>query len=371
MGQGTVTVNNLNMGQGSFPEIERKALFIGLGTENVGAVLSVNTQTDVEASVGEDTDGKSLAAQLLAAQANGGENWEAFAAPVGAGDGWQVALDAAMQTVSPELVVICIPAVTKAEVEALYTEAESIRTSLGRRVIILTATAGIDVALETWAAYEASQAALTDGVSGYRVACVPLLHGNDLGVLAGRLCNRAVSIADSPMRVATGPVLGLGDTPVDSEGVELPSATLTNLDTNRLSCIQRYTDYPGTFWGDCNLLDEPAGDYQVIENLRVIDKAARAVRILAIRRVANRSLNDSAISISANKTYFMRPLREMSKSTVFAGEHFPGDIRPPADDSIRILWPDNDSVEIYIKARPYNSPKDITANLILDLSSGQ
>lgn len=371
MAQGRVTVNNLNLGQGSFPEIERKALFIGPGTVNVGSILSVNTQTDLVAATGADTDGQGITAQLLAAKANGGENWEAYAAPVGAGDGWEDALDLAMLTVSPELVVISIPAATTAELTALQTKAEQIRTAMGRRVIMLVATAGIDAETQTWSAYTTAQAAITSGVSAYRVACVPLLHGNDLGALAGRLCNRAVSIADSPMRVATGPVLGLGETPVDSAGVDLPSAVLTTLDANRLSCIQRYVDYPGTFWGDCNLLDEPAGDYQVIENLRVVDKAARAVRVLAIRRVANRSLNSTAVSISANKTYFMRPLREMSHSTVFAGEHFPGEIRPPADDSITIVWPSLNAVEVYIKVRPYNSPKDITANLILDLSNGQ
>lgn len=371
MAQGKVTVNNLNLGQGSFPEIERKALFIGIGTQNVGSILSLNTQTDIVDATGADADGSGLTAQLLAAKANGGENWEAFAAPIAAGEDVDDAIDAAMQTVSPELVVICIPAASAAEIDALQATAELIRTSMGRRVIIITATPGIDDETQTWAAYEAAQAAITDGVSAYRVACVPLLHGNDLGVIAGRLCNRAVSIADSPMRVASGPVLGLGPTPVDSAGVELPSATLATLDSNRLSCIQRYVDYPGTFWGDCNLLDEPAGDYQVIENLRVVDKAARRVRVLAIRRVANRSLNDSALSISANKTYFMRPLREMSHSVVFAGEHFPGEIRPPADDSITIVWPSHNAVEVYIKVRPYNSPKDITANLILDLSSGQ
>lgn len=365
MAQGRVTVNNQNLGQGSFPEIERKALFIGIGSANVGNVLSINTQTDIETATGAGV----LTDQLLAAKANGGENWECYAVPVGGGDGWEDALDAAMQTVSPEIVAICIPATSSAELNALQTKAEEIRTAMGRRVITITATPGIDEELETWSAYTAAQVAITSGVSAYRVGAVPLLHGNDLGVLVGRLCNRAVSIADSPMRVATGPVLGLGATPVDSAGEELPDAVLATLDDNRLSCIQRYVDYPGTFWGDCNLLDEPAGDYQVIEHLRVVDKAARAVRVLAIRRVANRILNDSPVSIAANKTYFMRPLREMSRSTVFAGEHFPGEIQTPSDDSINIQWPTNSSVEVFLKVRPYGSPKDITANIILDLSA--
>jgi hypothetical protein len=278
-----------------------------------------------------------------------------------------------MLSVSPEMIAVCTPVTDKTEIEALYTKAESLRTTLARRVAIIPATPGVDPTEstgQTWADYEVAQAALTDGVAANRCGAVPQLHGNDLGVLMGRLCNRAVSIADSPMRVGTGPVVGLGATPVDMDGVELPDATLATLDANRLSCIQRYVDYPGTYFGDLNLLDVPAGDYQVIENLRVVDKAARAVRVLAIARVANRSFNSTPVSTAANKTYFSRPLREMSHSTVFAGEHFPGEIKPPADDAVTIVWPTKTSVEIYLKLQPYNAPKDITANIMLDLSNG-
>lgn len=367
MAQGKVTVNNLNLGQGNFPEVERKALFIGVGISNIGDVLSLNTQSDLDVLLGSATS--ALKTNVIAARANGGENWQAYAVPIAAGSDWEDALDTAFQTISTELVAVCVPAVAAADLTGAYAKAEAIRTQQARRVIILMATPGIDADTQTWAAYTAAQAALTAGVSGYRVAAVPQLHGNNLGALVGRLCNRAVSIADSPMRVATGPLIGLGDAPVDSTGLTLPAAVLTTLDANRLSVPQWHTDYPGMFWGDCNLLDEPGGDYQVIESLRVIDKAARAVRILAIKRVGNRSLNDSSISIASNKTYFMRPLREMSKSTAVSGEQFPGDIRPPADDSITIVWPSQNAVEVYIKVRPWNSPKDITANLILDLSS--
>ncbi|ABC27300.1 probable phage protein [Hahella chejuensis KCTC 2396] len=366
MAQGKVTINNLNLSQGNFPEVERKALFIGVGVKNLGRVLSLNTQSNLDEILGADDS--ALKTNVAAAKANGGENWQAYAAPINSGDPWEAALDQAMLTVSPELVALCSPAADAAAIEAMQTKAELIRTTIGRRVIVLTASAGVDSETQSWSDYEAAQAAITHGAACPRVAVVPLLHRNDLGVLVGRLCNRAVSIADSPMRVATGSVLGLGDAPVDRDGVELPDATLATLDANRLSCVQRYPDYPGTYWGDCNLLDVPAGDYQVIENLRVVDKAARAIRILAIARVANRSLNSTPVSIAANKTYFMRPLREMSKSVVFAGEHFPGEIKSPKDESIEIVWPTKTRVEVYLKVQPYNCPKDITANIILDLS---
>lgn len=367
MAQGRVTVNNLNLGQGNFPEIERKALFIGIGATNVGQVLSLNSQSDLNTLLGAADS--VIKTNVIAAQQNGGENWNAYAMPIGAGADWREALDEAFNVISTEFVVVLTPAVAAADLEAAQTKAELVRTQNARRIIILMATNGIDADTQTWPQYEAAQAAITDGVAAYRVAAVPQLHGNDVGVLAGRLCNRAVSIADTPMRVATGAVLGLGATPVDSAGAALTDATLATLDSNRLSCIQHYTDYPGTYWGDCNLLDAPGGDYQVVEYLRPVDKAARAVRIQAIARVGNRALNDSTGSIESNKTYFMRVLREMSRSTVFNGEQFPGDIRPPADDSITIVWPSQNAVEVYIKVQPWNSPKDITVNLMLDLSS--
>jgi hypothetical protein len=33
------------------------------------------------------------------------------------------------------------------------------------------------------------------------------------------------------------------------------------------------------------------------------------------------------------------------------------------------VWPTNKSVVIYMVVRPYNSPKSITVNIMLDLSS--
>ncbi len=367
MAQGKVGVNNLNQNQGSFPEIENKALYIGVCATNVGSVLSLNQQSDLDVLLGSVDS--ALKTQVQAAKDNGGEGWAGYAIPYNGITDWQDSLDIAMDVISPELVILCTPAGNSAALDAMQTKSEQVRTTLARRIIIITATAGIDSDTQTWAQYETAQAAITSGVSAYRVCAVPLLHGNDLGVLGGRLCNRSVSIADSPMRVATGPLLGLGAIPVDSDGVSLPSATVSTLDSNRLSCSQIYTDYPGVLWGDANLLDVPAGDYLVIENLRVVDKAARAIRILSIPKVANRNFNSTPLSIAAAKTYFMRPLREMSKVITFAGTPFPGDIKTPKDDSITIQWLTKTKVQIFFKVTPYNSPKEIIANIVLDLSA--
>ena len=364
MAQGKVTVNNLNLAQGEFPKIERKALFIGQGEENLNTLITLNSQTNLDEVLGAEQS--EIKTQVQAAQLNAGENWQAYAMAKGSEYEWEDVVDEALQTVSVEFIVLCTPAQNATAVNAMYAKAESLRTGQARRVIILTATQGIGE--QAWGAYITEQANIVEGVAGYRVAVVPQLHGNNLGALAGRLCNRSLSIADSPMRVASGPVLGLGTRPVDSAGVPLNNSMLAALDAARLSCPQEYADYPGIFWGDCNLLDAPGGDYQVIEHLRPVDKAARAIRLLAIYRVGNRSLNSTPVSIEANKTYFARPLREMSKSTVVAGEHFPGDIKQPKDDAVTIVWPTPTRVEVYLKVQPYNAPKQIEANIILDLN---
>lgn len=370
MALGKVTVNNLNLMQGSFAEIERKTLFLGIGNAAPDALslVALNAQSDLDEILGNTAT--ALKTQVAAAQANGGENWEAWAVPMTPADDWRDLLDLAMQSVSPELVAVCTPVVDSADVQAAFAKAESVRTTLGRRIAILLASRGIDEETETWGDYLAQQAAIVEPVNAYRVCVVPLLHGNNLGVLAGRLCNRAVSIADSPMRVATGPVLSLGAIPSDSAGVLLDNAMLSSLDALRLSVPQTYPDYPGTFWGDGNLLDAEGGDYQVIEHLRVVDKAARAVRVLAIARIADRQLNSTPVSISSNKTYFSRPLREMSRGVTVGGTFFPAEIQPPKDDAIEIQWPTNSKVEVYLRVAPYNSPKEIVANIALDLNGG-
>ncbi|WHI45033.1 DUF2586 domain-containing protein [Microbulbifer sp. VAAF005] len=367
MAQGTVTVNNLNLGQGAFDEIERKALFLGVGDTNKNSVLALNSQSDLDELLGANDS--QLKTQVMAAQANGGENWNAWAVPLDVSDDWKTALDTAMQSVSPELVAVCTPALVANDLDVAFAKAESIRTSLGRRVGILVATPCIDDTSESWSDYLAAQAAIVDPVNAYRVSAVPLLHGNNLGELVGRLCNRAASVADSPMRVATGPLLALGSVPNDKDGVPLDNAMLASLDALRLSVPQTYVDYPGTYWGDCNMLDAEGGDYQVIENLRVVDKAARAIRVLAIARIGNRQLNSTPISIASNKTYFSRPLREMARSVQFGADVFPGEIKQPKDGDIEIIWPTRDKVEIYLKVTPYNAPKSITANIALDLTN--
>ncbi|MBN7735473.1 DUF2586 family protein, partial [Klebsiella pneumoniae] len=105
------------------------------------------------------------------------------------------------------------------------------------------------------------------------------------------------------------------------------------------------------------------------EYLRLADKAARQIRPLLIRRVADRRLNSTANSMAVNVNALMAPLRKMAKSTKFAGQVFPGEIQTPKDGDIVLTWTSKTAVEVYIKLKPHNCPKDLTANIALDLST--
>ena len=80
------------------------------------------------------------------------------------------------------------------------------------------------------------------------------------------------------MRVATGALVGeWTERPVDVDGRRLDMSVLSDLDKARFSVPQWYPDYSGTYWADGTVLDVPGGDYQVIENVRVIQKCMRQV----------------------------------------------------------------------------------------------
>ena len=378
MARGSVTVIDENRNQTTPAGVERTALFVGRGLAghaSLETLVTLDSQSKLDDLLGAGD--RELKTQLQAAQQNGGQNWFAYAyvADPSTGIANMGDIASALDEAKPELLVWLIPQAMAAagdlsdQLDDMAALIAGQLAAYGRRIIMLAAVRGIEPGTETWSAYQTLLTTEINGLINHRVAFVPQLHGNDIGVLAGRLCRHEVSIADSPMRVATGALLGLGDTPTDLDGNPLSEATLAALDTAGYSVPQRYPDYPGVYWGDCNLLESPTGDFQVIEYLRPLDKAARAVRLMAIAKIANREFNSTPGSIAAHKTYFARPLREMSQSRRAFGVTLPGDILPPDDDAIVIQWISKTEVEIYVTAQPYNSPKKITAKMALDLST--
>lgn len=373
----TVTVSQKNRYNGTTNDIERVVLFVGHGGTNAGKTQAINTGTDLDKALG---DSDSLLKRIVAAAANNaGQNWFAYVHVMpepdqedetySVDDAWMSAVTAAQSVASVEGVVLALDATEKATINRATEMRATLQANFGRFVWFAIAVGGPATG-EAWADYQLRLAELQDGIASPGVQLVPRLWGNEPGVLAGRLCNRSVTVADSPARVATGAVTALGsdDLPKDGTGQEIDLAVLQGLQANRYSVPMWYHDYDGIYWSDGRTLDVEGGDYQVIENVRVVDKASRRVRLRAIPKIADRSLNSTPGSIAAHETYFGKPLREMSISSQINGVEFPGEVKPPKDGDVTITWTSSVAVQIYLIVRPYESAKEIGVSIELDTS---
>lgn len=373
MAIGKVTIVKTDGMQGSFKDAERVFLYLGkIGDpELAGNVVAIGGASDLDKLLGSGES--ELKTQITAARQNAqSENWVCYAFGIAEETDWKETLYTLLDKPSDlnvEAVVLCTPFESKEEVTAAMSVASEVLSRFAKFITVIGCCSGIDAETETWGTYSSRISGLIDGVSAERVCIVPLLHGNDLGCVCGRLCNPTVSIADSPMRVATGALIGLGEAPVDTEANPLVMATIQELSGKRFCVPQWYPGYDGFYWADMMTLAAEASDFQVWENLRVIDYCARRVRILAIARIADRRLNNTPQSISANETYFMRPLLEASHPIQMGNVELPAMIQPPTDGDISITWTSRTEVSIAITARPYNCPKSITVYLGLDLSN--
>lgn len=370
MATGKVEVNNLNLGQGGIPEIERHLIYIGRTdkAELQGKVTRVNNMTNLDDVVADDA----LGANVKAAQLNGKQNWTGAVFGLAADATWQEAVDIANRTDSFEGICIVDVVTDKADFTAMQDKATELTSKLGRWVFFLAACPGITAegeGAQTWSDYETAMLTLVKDVAANLVTPVPQLNGNNVGVLGGRLCDRAVTVADSPMRVATGSLLGLGEMPVDSAGKPLEMSTIAALAEARYSLPQWYADMEGIYWTDGSTLEAKGGDYQFLEYVRPVHKLNRRVRIKAIRRIADRILNSTPPSIELNRTYFSKDMRDMSKTTEIGGIQFPGEIMPPRDEDVSIQWMTKTKVNIGLMVRPHNCPKHIVVNIGLDLSN--
>ncbi|MGF1761364.1 DUF2586 domain-containing protein [Photobacterium sagamiensis] len=367
MATGKVEVNNLNLGQGGVPEIERHLLYIGRTdkAELQGKVTRINNMTNLDEVVVDDA----LGANVKVAQLNGKQNWTGAIFGLAADDTWEEAVNIA--NLSDSFEGICIVDITteKADFDAMQAKATELTSKLGRWVFFLAACPGIDKAAQTWADYETMMLNLVKDVAANMVVPVPQLNGNNVGVLGGRLCDRAVTVADTPMRVATGSALGLGEMPVDSADKPLEMSTITVLADARHSVPQWYADFEGVYWSDATTLETKGGDYQYLEYVRPVHKLNRRVRVKALRRIGDRILNTTPPSIELNRSYFRKDMKIMSKTTEIGGITFPGEIMSPRDEDVTIQWTTKTKVVIGLMVRPHNCPKHIVVNIALDLSN--
>lgn len=366
----SVNIEQLNQYQGTTTEIERVVLFVGIGATNTGTLQPLNSNTDLDAVLGEGDS--VLKSNVTAARRNAGNNWFAYAAILAedaATADWVAAVKNVQKTASVEGFALCMDISARADITAAINLRADLIAQNSRWVWAILSVGGPEDA-ETWAQYRERLATLQKDIVGPSVQLVPRLWGNEPGVLAGRLCNRSVTIADSPARVKTGALIDLGsdELPVDGTGEPLDLAVLQSLNSNRYSVPMWYADYEGMYWSDGCTLEVKGGDYSVIEYLRTVDKAARRVRLLAIPKIADRALNSSDSSIAAHETYFSKPMREMAISSQINGVTFPGEVKPPKDGDVVITWLNSVKVQIYMTVRPYACPKEISIGILLDTS---
>ncbi|MHA6634411.1 DUF2586 domain-containing protein [Citrobacter farmeri] len=372
-----VNVSQLNRFNGTTKDVERVVLFVGYGKTNTGKTQPLNTDSDLDKALGADD---SLLKTIVSAAANNaGQNWFAYVHVLSEPDteaegytpdeDWMNAVKQAQSVASTEGILLAFDTADKATINRATEMRTTLQANFGRFVWFALAVGGPEEG-EAWADYVLRVTELQKGIASPGVQLVPRLWGNEPGVLVGRLCNRSVTIADSPARVATGAVTALGsDTlPVDGTGAEIDLSVLQSLEVSRFSVPMWYHDFDGIYWSDGRTLDVEGGDYQTIENVRIVDKASRRVRLRAIPKIADRSLNSTPGSIAAHQTYFGKPLREMAIATEINGVPFPGEVKPPKDGDITIAWASSTKVQIFIVVRPYESAKEIGVSIELDTS---
>ncbi|EDB1460128.1 DUF2586 family protein [Salmonella enterica] len=366
------TINQLNTRSGGKRDIVRTLLMVGEHKKTL-APTPVTAQTDLDALLGSEAS--LLRSNLQAFLDNAGQNamiWLATVQtpqPSGQTQTWADVVMDAQATVSAEGVVVVRPDATADDINRAQQLREELNNKYQRWTWFILAVRGCGTG-EKWAEYVTAMTTLQKGIAAYAVQLAPMLFGNEPGMLAGRLCNPSVTIADSPARVATGALVNMGrsDKPTDSDGRELEIATLKALNTARFSVPTWYPDYEGYYWADGVTLDVDGGDYQAIEYLRVADEIARQVRLLAIPRIADRSLNSTPASVATYQQLFAKPMRDGAKSLKINGTVFPGLCMSPRDGDVQITWPKKDRVQIAIVVRPYNCPKEITISIMLDES---
>ncbi|EAO9175648.1 DUF2586 family protein [Salmonella enterica] len=367
-----VTINQLNTRSGGKRDIARTLLMVGEHTKAI-APTPVTAQTDLDALLGAKDS--PLRSNLQAFLDNAGQNamiWLATVQtppPAGQAKTWADVVMDAQNTVSAEGVVVVRPDATVDDINRAQQLREELNNRYQRWTWFILAVRGCGTG-EKWAEYVTTMTTLQKGLAAYAVQLTPMLFGNEPGMLAGRLCNPSVTIADSPARVATGALVNMGrsDKPQDSDKRELDIATIKALNRARFSVPTWYPDYEGYYWADGVTLDVDGGDYQAIEYLRVADEMARQVRLLAIPKIADRSLNSTPASVAAHQQLFARPMRDGAKSLKINGTVFPGLCMSPRDGDVKISWPEKDKVQIAIVVRPYNCPKEITISIMLDES---
>ena len=369
MALGSVSVGSKDSGQGDFTQVEKQFLFIGAAGKNAGTVQYIDQTTNLDDVLGVPTSKLKTAVEW--ARNNAGTNWTCIAMPQAAAGTWEAAYNTAMaQNLVCEMAVVTDAVTDQAEIDDMNAAVTSAENQYGRYLHMIAVTAAMDKVTQTWADFITAFEALQDGVAAPSLSLVPQIFAGWLGTYCGRLCHEDQSIADTPMRVESGAIVGISTLPVDKDGITFNMSHAKALNDARGTVPQVYQDFDGIYCSDGMTLAPEASDFAVIENCRVVNVCKREIRILAIKKVGDRGLNNTPASIASHETYFMRPLIDRSQTTTINRITKPGDVKKPQDGDVVITWKTRTNVAVALLIRPYNCPKAIEATVALELSNG-
>lgn len=364
MALGSVTVGSVDTGSGDFTSAEKQFLYIGAAGKNAGTIQYIDQTTDLDEVLGVPSS--KLKTTIAAARNNAGTNWTAIAMPRSAAGEWETAFETAMaQNIVCEMAVVTDAVTEQSVLDDMNAAVTSAENQYGRYLHMIAVTEAMNSTTQDWVDFITAFETLQDGVAAPALSLVPEVFAGWLGTYCGRLCHEDQSIADSPMRTASGAIVGLSTLPVDKSGITFSLSHAKALNDARGTVPQVYADFDGIYCSDGMTLAPEASDFAVIENCRVVNVVKREIRILAIKKVADRGLNSTPASIASHETYFMRPMIDRSKSV----DGVPGTVKKPQDGDVTINWLTRKSIAIPFLVRPYNSPKAIAATVALVLSN--
>ena len=192
---------------------------MGTATANKDLAQAIGKTTDLVTLFGAGT----LATQLSQAQENAGADFFCYAVGVTLEADRTAAITNFFSSgKKASLIFVTDFVADQAALIALQAQADFLKSE-DHSVVMVATSAGIAPLTQTWAQYITTQEAFTTGLVANRVMLTPELMPNTLGALAGRLLNTKNSIADTPMKTATGPFSGWTptDIPVDSDSLSL------------------------------------------------------------------------------------------------------------------------------------------------------
>lgn len=350
----SVQTTNQNLQQGTPDGIENRFLVVGTGTVNKGTLQLISGTTDVAVAVGVGALGKNVQA-LVDNALVGGDVYGAVYVLDDNEDFTDALVAAKAAGFDAELLVIADMQDTADAIKDVQTKIISLKLA-GNFMAGIIAVPGIDAGTQTWSEYATANTTLLGDISADHLCMVPQLTDTCIGVLVGRLCRGDLSVGDTPIRTKSGPVLSLGDLPVDSEGIDYDVAQATALNAVRLSVPVTHAGQPGIYWADASLLDGPTGDYKNLEILRVVLKGSRLVHSRMFSRLGDRTLNRAVASTKAGEDYAKAPLNDMARTRT---NNEPGEIYKPVDGDVQIFWVNDEEFEMSVAMQPIKSAKKI------------